>query len=669
MSQGRCYRAVLGFARAVMTESNDPRWFVSRRGGVVALVRLVWRADRRSFCVLAGLTVALGVLPNLVVVSTGWFTGAVGAAVRDGLGSSSGRVVLLALGSLGVLFAANGVLMAFVRWVTEVANTGFSRAFAGELGAACLAPRYVDVLEDPDLADELDALKEFESSGVYLQAIPALRMVTSRRVGGIGAAVILFGLSWWAPLVMVAGWVAARWGSSRWVRRGFDAARVEGAGQLRRAEYLREFATSPSTAKELRVFGLGSWLTDRYVSTWREAMSRVWSARRASSRDLVVGIAALLVAHAVVFGWLGWQAHRGQVGIGAAVTFGMAVLGTADLGFLGDQEWRLARAGQLAQQLDAITTRLTGTDEPESEPRLREPAPLAGARSATDPVGSTEFAPTNRPRAVGVSVTGVHFGYRGRGSSVLNGFDLEVPAGQSLAIVGDNGAGKSTLLKLLCGLYRPDSGVIRLDGTDVSGMSAAELASHVGIIFQDFLRYELSLRDNVGFGDVKLLHQEAELAGALHDAGGDGVASRLTQGWDTVLARGYPGGVDLSGGEWQRVALTRALVAVRGGAGLLVLDEPTASLDVRAEAELFDRFLDVTRGVTTILVSHRLSGVRRADRIVVVAQGQIVEDGSHDELMTRDGRYASMFRLQAERFVVVADPAASATHEPGTPDA
>jgi ATP-binding cassette subfamily B protein len=245
-----------------------------------------------------------------------------------------------------------------------------------------------------------------------------------------------------------------------------------------------------------------------------------------------------------------------------------------------------------------------------------------------------------------VRLDGVRFTYRGRERPTLDGLTLHVPAGQALAVVGENGAGKSTLIKLLCGLYPPDGGRITLGG----GRSPLQARGRVAVIFQDFVRYPLTLAENVGFGHLPLAGDPAALQAALADAGAGDLPGRLPRGWGTVLSREYEGGADLSGGQWQRVALARALAAVRGGAGLLILDEPTSSLDVRAETELFERFLRVTRGVTTILVSHRLSSVRHADRIVVIDGGRVVEDGAHDALMGAGGRYAAMFRLQARRF-------------------
>jgi ABC-type multidrug transport system fused ATPase/permease subunit len=224
---------------------------------------------------------------------------------------------------------------------------------------------------------------------------------------------------------------------------------------------------------------------------------------------------------------------------------------------------------------------------------------------------------------------------------VLEHFDLTIPAGSSLAIVGQNGAGKTTIAKLLCRLYDPQSGAITIDGADLREFDLASWRARVTAVFQDFIRLELPLRENVAPAGAP----DESILSALEAAGASNLASL-----DTILARGYTGGTDLSGGQWQRVALARALAAVTLGAGVVLLDEPTAQLDVRGEAEIFDRLLAATRHCTTILISHRFSTVRHADRICVLEKGRVAELGTHDELMAFGGRYRTMFDLQAQRF-------------------
>jgi ABC-type multidrug transport system fused ATPase/permease subunit len=261
------------------------------------------------------------------------------------------------------------------------------------------------------------------------------------------------------------------------------------------------------------------------------------------------------------------------------------------------------------------------------------------------PAGSVAFGdrPAGRMPAREIRFRNVTFAYPD-GSPVLENFDLTIPAGSSLAIVGQNGAGKTTLAKQLCRFYDPQSGTIEVDGIDVREFDVGSWRTRVTAVFQDFTRFELPLRDNVAPAGAP----DAEVHAALEAAG----ATKLAR-LDTVLSRAYAGGTDLSGGQWQRIALARALCAVQLGAGVIILDEPTAQLDVRGEAEIFNRILGATRTSTTILISHRFSTVRHADRICVVEHGRVVELGTHDELMAKGGRYRTMFDLQAQRFGVI----------------
>jgi len=317
-----------------------------------------------------------------------------------------------------------------------------------------------------------------------------------------------------------------------------------------------------------------------------------------------------------VFGALAAAAASGRLELDRVVTFAQVAVGTSMIAF-GGLNWAMdGAAAPVAASLRV--------------------APAMAAAGALPP-GSR---PADGLPASGIRLREVRFAYPG-GAPVLDGVDLDIPAGTSLAIVGQNGAGKTTLAKLLCRLYDPQAGAVEVDGTDLRELDLDGWRRRLTAVFQDFVRFELPLRDNVAPAGAS----DADVLAALAEAGADGLA-----GLDTVLARGYAGGIDLSGGQWQRVALARALCAVRLGAGVVLLDEPTAQLDVRGEAEIFDRILAATRHCTTILISHRFSTVRHADRICVLEGGRVVELGSHDQLIALGGRYRTMFDLQASRF-------------------
>jgi ABC-type multidrug transport system fused ATPase/permease subunit len=275
---------------------------------------------------------------------------------------------------------------------------------------------------------------------------------------------------------------------------------------------------------------------------------------------------------------------------------------------------------------------------------------LADLRTALADAGLAGTGPPQRaPGASGeplaVLIEGLCFSYPGSERQILRDLNLEIRPGELLAIVGLNGAGKSTLIKLLAGLYRPSGGSITAGGSDIF-TDLAGWRRQISVVFQDFARYQLSARDNV----TLMPADAAALAAAARESGLEEVLGELPAGWDTPLARSRTGGVDLSGGQWQQVVLARALYAVHRGAWLLVLDEPTAHLDVRTEFEVFQRLAARARGISVVLISHRLSTVRQADRIVLLDGGRVTESGRHDELIELDGAYAAMFALQAERF-------------------
>ena len=389
----------------------------------------------------------------------------------------------------------------------------------------------------------------------------------------------------------------------------------------RDADYAYRLAVDPPASKELRLFGLAPWTIDRFVARRTRLHQLQYAATRLRERPVIWSLLLVVSANVIVFWLLASDVAHGQISLGEAVVYMQSAIGVSMIAF-GGFSWALDGSSAPV----AAVLRL--------EPAMRPAGALASGDRRADALPAKE-----------IRLRDVSFAYpaaNGAGAPpVLEHFDLTIPAGTSLAIVGQNGAGKTTIAKLLCRLYDPQSGAITIDGTDLREFDLASWRSRVTAVFQDFLRLELPLRENVAPAGAP----EDVVRAALESAGAANLASL-----DTILARGYTGGTDLSGGQWQRVALARALAAVSLGAGVVLLDEPTAQLDVRGEAEIFDRLLAATRHCTTILISHRFSTVRHADRICVLEHGRVIELGTHDELMTLGGRYRTMFDLQAQRF-------------------
>jgi len=434
-------------------------------------------------------------------------------------------------------------------------------------------------------------------------------------IGGLASAAILFRYAWWAPIVQGAAWLATHWllrESAVWRDRNTEEVRAA----QRDSDYAYRLAVDPPASKELRLFGLANWTIDRFISRRTRLHELQYAATRLRERPLLWSLLLVLSANVLVIWAIASAAAHGRLSLGEAVTYVQSAVGVSMIAF-GGFSWALDGAAAPV----AAVLRL--------ETAMRPVGALhSGSRSA-DAMPARE-----------IRLRDVTFGYED-GAFVLEHLDLTIPAGSSLAIVGQNGAGKTTIAKLLCRFYDPQSGAIEIDGIDLREFDPASWRRRITAVFQDFLRLELPLRDNVAPAGAP----DEVIRAALESAGAANLAAL-----DTVLARGYEGGTDLSGGQWQRVALARALASVDLGAGVVLLDEPTAQLDVRGEAEIFDRLLAATRHCTTILISHRFSTVRHADRICVLEHGRVIELGTHDELMDLGGRYRTMFDLQAQRF-------------------
>ena len=567
------------------------------------------RADRRLAAAWYALLVLRGLLPALFAIAMGVLIAAVQRGDRLTGPLVLIGVVFLALQALGPVHQAVG------------ANLG-SRTAAwlnDRLAEAAVRPRGIGHLEHPGLARDLAMARDFDLgiSGPPLAiAMDFIAAGLIELLAGVTSALVLFAYAWWAPPLLAGAWAATHWllrESAVWKDRNTDEVREA----QQHSDYTYRLAVDPPAAKELRLFGLADWTLDRFAERRRRLFTLQWRATRLRERSMVWSLLIAVVANAVVFWSLGADLLGDRIALGAAVVFAQAAIGTSMIAF-----------GGLSWALDGASAPANTT--------LRLGPAMAAAGALADGHGDAAGAPAREIRFHDVSFT-----YPTGDAPVLEHLDLTIPAGSSLAIVGQNGAGKTTLAKLLCRLYDPTAGAIEIDGVDLREIDPERWRSRVAAVFQDFVRFQLSLRDNV----APLGASDAVVVAALDRAGASGLAEL-----DTVLARGYDGGIDLSGGQWQRVALARALSAVELGAGVVLLDEPTAQLDVRGEAEIFERILAATRDATTILISHRFSTVRRADRICVLEHGRVIELGTHAELIALGGRYRTMFELQASRF-------------------
>jgi len=493
------------------------------------------------------------------------------------------------------------------------------------LTEACVRPPGMAHLEDPKLTSDLTVARDFDLGMTGPPLTISMDFIASgmvEMVGGIACALILIRYAWWAPILLAGAWAATHWllrESAVWRDRNTEEVRRA----QRDADYAYRLAVDPPASKELRLFGLVGWTIERFIARRTRLHELQYTATRLRERPLVWSLLLVVGANVAVFWALGSGAIHARISLGEAVAYMQSAIGVSMIAF-GGFSWALDGAAAPV----AAVLRL--------EPAMR---PAGAMRSGSRALGAQ--------RAHEIRLHNVTFAYPTAGATpVLEHFDLTIPAGSSLAIVGQNGAGKTTIAKLLCRLYDPQSGRIEIDGVDLREFDPASWRASIAAVFQDFIRLELPLRDNVAPRGAP----DEVVRAALESAGAANLAPL-----DTVLARGYAGGTDLSGGQWQRVALARALSAVRLGATVVLLDEPTAQLDVRGEAEIFDRLLAATRHSTTILISHRFSTVRHADRICVLEHGRVIELGAHDELMALGGRYRTMFDLQAERFNVPAD--------------
>ena len=571
-------------------------------------LRLAWEADRRALVAVVGLQAVSAAADVAQLALSGR---AVDAAIAGrGRGAQARR--LLAVGGLSLVAAggrsASGALQ-------RPLGRAVYRAAEGRVLDVVAAMELADV-EDPALQDRLQQAlmashNEQNLVGGALAFPPAI-------VGLAGSlATMTASDRALVPLALVG--VVPQWLVNRRTRDPMRAMWRRGR-EGRETAILRHYLTGSSAAHELKAFDATPYLRTRHDRLAAEAAAEEDAILRANARWSVFGALVSRAAEGPAAGRLALRVTRKEASVADAVTGGLATRRTA-----GGVQRLVDMTADLRRMAALVTDARSFAGPP--------------ARPATGPAPATSFTR--------IVVDGVRFTYRGSDRPVLDGVDLEIGQGEVVALVGENGCGKTTLAKILCGLYRPTAGAIRWDGVDATMSDPAAVRASIAVVFQDFVRYpSLTAAQNIGIGLPARMDDRPAVEEAARRAGAHEIVAALPQGYETVLSRQF-GGVDLSTGQWQRVALARAFLR---DAPLVVLDEPTAALDPRAERDLFETVAALYRSRSAVLISHRLSSVRFADRICVLAGGRIIESGAHDDLVAAGGTYAELFELQAHAY-------------------
>jgi ATP-binding cassette, subfamily B, bacterial len=582
------------------------------------LIGTAWRAGPRKTLVAVGLMLVYALTSPLLAVALGWMTDEVVA--RRATEAAQAGVVVAALAIISLTFS-NFAEIAYFE-LSELVELDLHQSL---LEVSNGSPR-IKHHEVPEQADEMTVL--LQESRQFRYSLEALLNGASLLLAIVVGAVILASQNVLLLLLPAAALVPLVGG--RLAESSMDRARTATAEPTRIALNLFRLTTSGRFAGELRVFGVGRELRQRHAQLWQAGSAVLWRAQLKAmwlrtAGQVVFALAyvgaVLLVIHDVIAG------HRG----------------------VGDVVLVITLATQVTQQVTAAVTYLRELLRMASSYRR-----LGEFRAmVAEPVSPVSLGAPDQLRQ-GITLRGVGFGYPGSGQQALRDVDLTLPAGCTVAIVGENGAGKSTLVKLLCGLYQPSQGQILVDGKDLDQIPVEQWRQRIATGFQDFVRYEFSALQAIGVGDVPQVDDRPAVGAAMVRAHADTVLEALDDGLDTRLGKSYADGTELSGGQWQKLALARAFM--RECPLLLILDEPTFALDPQAEHDLFHRYAEQAKvaarasGAITVLVTHRFSTVKMADLIIVIEDGHVSEAGEHADLAARGGTYAEMFSLQAEGY-------------------
>ena len=475
--------------------------------------------------------------------------------------------------------------------------------------------------EDPDFYDRLERARVQATD--RLAMIQMLGRLQQQVITTVTLSVGIVYYSPWLLLLLIAGVLPAFVGESHFAFLGY-AKNFRQTVMRRQMDYLRQVGGSKEAAKELKLFGLSKFLTDRFATL----ADKVYEENVAlSKRKLVAGVFLSIIGSLGYYSAYVWVIYKTVIGVLSIGT--LYFLAGAILQASSNIQQIFSTLSGVADQALFLTDLLAFF---QMEPTIRS---------------KPNALPAPRPVMRGFEFRNVSFSYPGSPRRILKNLDFTLRPGERVALIGENGEGKTTIVKLMTRLYDPTEGQILLDGIDLREYDLEDLYREIGVIFQDFMRYEMTARENIAVGRIEELGNTEEIATAAHKSLADDVIGKLPEKYEQMLGRRFEMGVDLSGGEWQKLALARAYLR---DAQLLILDEPTAALDARSEFEVFERFAELTEGKMALFISHRFSTVRMADRIVVLAGGRIAEDGSHEQLMALGGRYAEMFEMQASSY-------------------
>ena len=584
-------------------------------------VRLVWQTNRWATTGLAFLTVGGALLP----ASQAW----VGKLIVDGVVASiQGRtdpaqikaVFVYLILELG-LFLLSTVLNHSRRLIQQLIQLQLANRIRGEIIRKALT---LDLafFEHPEFYDRLQNARR-ESGYKPVDLINDTFLIVQNTITLVSFAVLLLRFSPWLVVILLVTSIPAFIAETRFSEEGFRLL-TRRAPETRQINYLARLLTEDASAKEVKLFNLGETLLARYMTLFEKFFQEDKSL---ALRRAVVGFSLGLIATLGFYGsyaWIVWHTVQGKISLGDMTLY-----------------LSIFRQGQTTFQaiLSAVGTIY------ENNLFMAELFGFLGLK----PEMSVAARPQPLPVTLraGIEFRGVGFRYPESGDWALRDIHLSIRPGEKIALVGPNGAGKTTLTKLLSRLYDPTEGAILIDGIDIRELDPLELRQRIGVIFQDFVRYHLPASENIGFGQIEALDRLDQVTEAARKSGAHSIIENLPDGYQTMLGRWFHGGHELSVGQWQKIALARAFMR---DAEILVLAEPTASLDAETEYEIFRRFQELTEGKMAILISHRFSTVRMADRIVVIQEGRIAEIGSHQELLRQEGIYAHLFSMQAEGY-------------------